>query len=116
MSDVPHDSESVELKPGWSLLAYTDGLTETTGPRGDLWGTGEVLALLRSGEADTPARVVLRLLDRAAAFRASDPPQDDVTVMVARYSAGCMDGEPATDSAVTASSQVGFRVVVGGDR
>ncbi|MDX2059722.1 MAG: SpoIIE family protein phosphatase [Gemmatimonadales bacterium] len=84
LPDVPHGSESVELEPGGALLAYTDGLPESMGQDGELWGSDEMLAVFRSGEADRPAQVVARLLDRAAAFRGPVSPQDDVTVIIAK--------------------------------
>ena len=102
MPDVPFGSESVELKPGGLLLAYTDGLDETMGPNGDLWETGEMLEILRTSEADAPSQVVARLLDRAAAFRGPGPPQDDVTIMIARHAPHWADDNgPVTDPRAT---------------
>ncbi|MHC5543005.1 hypothetical protein ACYOEI_32690, partial [Singulisphaera rosea] len=58
---------------------------------GELWGSDEMLAVFRSGEADRPAQVVARLLDRAATFRGPVSPQDDVTVIIAKHMPSTVD-------------------------
>jgi len=91
MPGFPHGSETVDMEAGGALLAYTDGLSETMGRDGELWGTDEMLAIFRSGGADDPARVVARLRDRVAAFRGPGTPQDDVTLIIAKHMPSTVD-------------------------
>jgi sigma-B regulation protein RsbU (phosphoserine phosphatase) len=83
--DLSDFDASVEVAAGSRLLVMTDGLTETLGPGGKLWGTCELRALLEAEHGAAPSQLVDELLGRAAAFRRGQPQLDDVTVLVARY-------------------------------
>jgi len=75
----------VEVSPGTRLLVVTDGLTETRGPGGKLWGAGELAALVTAEEPAGPVWLVEEILRRAAAFRRGGSQEDDVTVLLAHY-------------------------------
>jgi serine phosphatase RsbU (regulator of sigma subunit) len=76
-------SLNLEVISGSRLFVCTDGVTEARDPRGRLWGTCELVALLESSEPGDPTQVVDRILERLAQFRGQQPQEDDVTVMVA---------------------------------
>ena len=74
----------VSLKPGDVLVAYTDGLCETTNRRGEQWGWPRFLEAVESC-ADQRARdMVENVMQSAETFAAGAPPRDDVTLFAGR--------------------------------
>jgi serine phosphatase RsbU (regulator of sigma subunit) len=73
----------LSLVPGSRLFACTDGVTETRDARGRLWGTEELMEILRSTGSEDPNQVVERILARLAEFRGRTPQGDDLTLMLA---------------------------------
>ncbi len=85
MPDASGAEASVSIGSGSRLLAYTDGVTETRGAGGELWGDGRLGTILQAGGPDDPSDVVERLLAEVAAFRGPGRQEDDVTVVLAVY-------------------------------
>jgi sigma-B regulation protein RsbU (phosphoserine phosphatase) len=73
---------TAELRSGDCLLAYSDGLTESFGPEGELYGeqrVREALLRVRGLRADE----ILRALEAdVSAFRGSRAAQDDLTLLL----------------------------------
>ncbi len=80
-----YESVAVPVEPGALLLAITDGVTETFDAQGTLWGADDLIAEFRSDGPSAPSQSLDRILKRLAAFRGGRPPEDDVTIMIARY-------------------------------
>ena len=78
---------SAQLQPGDLLVLYTDGLTEAAASdeRGARFGIDRLIALIEEHGASPPATVRDAILAAVAAFSARR--DDDVTLLVARYSA-----------------------------
>ncbi len=85
LPDLLGSEAAVEVGPGTRLLVYTDGLTETIGPQGDLWGTRELATLVETEGPTAPIRLIDRILEQVAAFRGERSQGDDLTVMLAAY-------------------------------
>lgn len=68
---------------GDTLVAYTDGLTETRDRANEEFGTERLLTSLREGADVAAETLVARLMDARRSFAASDE-RDDVTVLVAQ--------------------------------
>jgi sigma-B regulation protein RsbU (phosphoserine phosphatase) len=77
--------QETALGAGDTLVAYTDGLTETRDRANEEFGAERLLALLRDGTDVAAETLVARLTDARRAFAAGEE-RDDVTVLVAR---GC---------------------------
>jgi sigma-B regulation protein RsbU (phosphoserine phosphatase) len=77
-----HDTE-IELKPGQAIVAYTDGVTETRGTGGELFGEGRLARSLNPGFASAAA-LVQGLLDEVVRFQTGNPNDDVAVVVVAR--------------------------------
>ncbi|HMF44854.1 MAG TPA: SpoIIE family protein phosphatase [Polyangia bacterium] len=76
---------SARLLPGDLLVLYTDGLTEAAGDGGGRFGIERLVALVEEHGAAPPAAVRDAILAAVAAF--SSRRDDDVTILVARYTA-----------------------------
>ncbi len=82
-SDGNHQTERLELAPGESLLLYTDGLSESTGPSNEEYGWDRA-AVAAAGSREKAEEIVEACVADAARFRASAPRTDDLTVMALR--------------------------------
>ncbi len=97
LPDASYPTDAVEVEPDSLLLVYSDGLTEAWNPRGELWGTGELIDGFGSAGPPDPSRVVARILERHAAFRLGESQGDDMTIVVCRFEpVGSGDGMAST--------------------
>jgi serine phosphatase RsbU (regulator of sigma subunit)/pSer/pThr/pTyr-binding forkhead associated (FHA) protein len=81
---VPYEAGRVEMRPGDTLLAYSDGVTETWSPEGDEFGEDKLSALAvdsRGLEAQALQDEILREIER---FEAGARATDDRTLVVLR--------------------------------
>jgi sigma-B regulation protein RsbU (phosphoserine phosphatase) len=77
---------AAQLRPGDLLVLFTDGLTEAAaGDGGARFGVDRLIALIEEHGASPPATVRDAILAAVAAFSARR--DDDVTLLVGRYSA-----------------------------
>jgi GAF domain-containing protein len=79
-ADPELSDEEVVLRPGDTLLLHTDGLTDV-GRDSEILGVEWVHATLHDHRTDTPAELVDRLADGAAALQATAAGRDDVAVL-----------------------------------
>ena len=70
------------LREGDLFLAFTDGLTEVVGPRGDVFGSAGVEKAVLAGGYDQGS-VVRHLLEKAASFQGGGLFRDDIIVLAA---------------------------------
>jgi sigma-B regulation protein RsbU (phosphoserine phosphatase) len=75
------DTREVDLPPGGSLCAYTDGVTEARDAEQEFFGPERLLALLQGAGSEPAAAVVDRCLDALDRF-ASEGLRDDATIVV----------------------------------
>jgi sigma-B regulation protein RsbU (phosphoserine phosphatase) len=81
--ELPRCSGRAMLRPGETLLLYTDGLTTARHPQGGRVGEERVAAWLRERAALPPAALVAALL-RLAGAEGDAPLEDDVAVIALR--------------------------------
>lgn len=93
--DNPIIEYQIILKPGDTLVCYTDGLTESFSPDGEIYGEERLQVTLRaevdwiaeSGEGPgfSTAQETLEAIDESVGIFAGDAPlQDDMTLMVVK--------------------------------
>lgn len=83
--DNPVQEVPLQLEAGDVIVYYTDGVTEAENPRGDAYGE-ERLAHMIASYADRPARdMVKAIIDDVLVFAEGEPPFDDITLMIVRY-------------------------------
>lgn len=80
MPGVVHQARRTPLRPGDTLLAFTDGLPEALSPQGEPYGELRVVAAL-AGAAGHPHAVLARFTAELAAHMGPRPAHDDVTLL-----------------------------------
>ena len=89
LDGFPYETATGQLQPGDTVLLVTDGVTEADGPRGDLFGTPRVTALLADAAGtpvrSEPARLVADLVAALRTFRGPVEPADDVTMLAVQW-------------------------------
>ena len=78
----------VVLRPGELLTFFTDGVVEAESPGLVRFGVARALQVIRS-ERNRPAREIIEILHREVlGFCRSQPPSDDITIVVAKVTEG----------------------------
>lgn len=78
--------EETELKPGDTLLLYTDGVTEATGPAGDEFGESRLIETLCAHHSLHAQPLLDSIVKSVQQFSHQDQ-ADDITLVVARCTA-----------------------------
>jgi len=75
-----------QLRPGESLMLYTDGVPEAINDGRELFGDERLEATLRSNGRDPSAESTVReVLDAVISFTDGAPQSDDITMLALRY-------------------------------
>ena len=85
LSDFVWTTQRESIAPGDRLLLYTDGVTEASGPRDDLFGLARLREVLLATRNDTPTEAVQRIVERTAEFCEAQTFQDDFTLVLAEF-------------------------------
>jgi serine phosphatase RsbU (regulator of sigma subunit) len=73
---------TIELRPGSTLVLYTDGLLDAGAPRREL--TPQELALMLTSHAGAAPQAIVQQLERLALSSAAGRLRDDVAILAAR--------------------------------
>ena len=84
MEEFPYLSRRYVLRPGETLVMYTDGLTDAVNSDGELFGKERLEAALVGTAHRTPSEVVHHAWTEIGAFSAGMPAADDMTCLVLR--------------------------------
>lgn len=84
--DAAYEEETVTLRPGDTVVLFSDGVTDAESPSGEQFGEDRLRAILGDGTAgSTPEEILDRVLHATREFAEDQPPADDITVLVVRY-------------------------------
>lgn len=84
LADASIDEETITLRPGNTLVFYSDGILEASNAQGELLGADRLLGLL-SRHDHLPAHALCQtILDAVETFQAGAPISDDVTLVILR--------------------------------
>ncbi len=75
----------LELKPGGTILVYTDGAAEATNANEELFGTDRMLEALNQHLEDAPKELVEHLKEAIEVFVGEAPQFDDLTMLCVRW-------------------------------
>jgi sigma-B regulation protein RsbU (phosphoserine phosphatase) len=78
------DEQSVDLPPDSLMLAYTDGLTEATNDRQELYGGERLHQVLRAHRARPARELCDRIVRAVLDYQAEAPLHDDITLVAVR--------------------------------
>jgi sigma-B regulation protein RsbU (phosphoserine phosphatase) len=73
------------MKPGETLLLYTDGVTEALDPSGELFSESRLVEVLRRLAGRAPGELVKALNDELLAFADGAAQADDITLLALRH-------------------------------
>jgi sigma-B regulation protein RsbU (phosphoserine phosphatase) len=77
-----YQSRTLHLELGDILVVYSDGLTEAENPDGDMWGTRNLLEVIREQGPSGSHAVEQAVLGALDAFTQLTPQTDDITFVV----------------------------------
>jgi len=77
-----YDSGQVELAPGDTLVAYSDGVSETTSPDGEEFGPERIAEIARHGRRVQAGGIELAIRLELDSFSEGRHPEDDRTLVV----------------------------------
>ncbi len=82
---APYSGDQLEMKPGDTMVLYSDGVTEAHNVAGEEFGEERMVEVLTKFYKE-PAKVVLeKLIDEVKAFAHGAEQYDDVTALVVKY-------------------------------
>jgi sigma-B regulation protein RsbU (phosphoserine phosphatase) len=79
---LEYEETVVQLSSGDSLLLYTDGVTETRSPSGEMFGEERLIESLRTREGSEPDVLLKSLYGQLERFRSGREQTDDVTSLI----------------------------------
>jgi sigma-B regulation protein RsbU (phosphoserine phosphatase) len=85
LPDVAYREASLTLRPGDTLLVYTDGVTDALDAAGNPFGEPRLEEALTGGGSETPEALLDRLMARVETFAEGAPQADDITCLAMRY-------------------------------
>jgi sigma-B regulation protein RsbU (phosphoserine phosphatase) len=80
-----YQTRELELRPGDTVLLYTDGVTEAENSALEIYGVPRLLGALEGCAPLAPADVVARVESSVSAFVAGAPQSDDITMLAFRW-------------------------------
>ena len=82
MDGVTYQSRRVAVRPGETLFAFTDGLTDAVNLDGEMFGKERLDEILAGLGSRTPEEITNSIWQRLAEFSAGAPVVDDMTCLV----------------------------------
>ena len=81
---VVPSAASITLQPGDLVTFFTDGVAEAESPGCVRFGVARALQIIRSERDKTAAEIIKILHDEVLGFCRSQPPADDITIVVVK--------------------------------
>ena len=82
IENFAYEAESLDLKPGTRIIAYTDGVNEAENAAEEFYGNDRLLETIRQMNRDMTSETAVNLLfDSVRRFADGNPQNDDVTLM-----------------------------------
>ena len=81
LDDFSYNSKSMTLKPGETLVMYSDGLTDMVNLTGELFGKSRLEASIDEVPDRLPQTIVDKVWSDILTFSAGTPPADDMTCL-----------------------------------
>lgn len=82
--EVIPTSETIPLSPGEMVILFTDGITETVSPDGEMFGVARMLNLIREHRERPASEIVDTLFKTTRAFAFGGRQEDDMTAVLVK--------------------------------
>jgi sigma-B regulation protein RsbU (phosphoserine phosphatase) len=79
-----YEEETVQLKPGDLLLLYTDGITEATNDKEEMFEEKRLLKLLKDNQSLSAQPFSQKIVDEVLLFCGTIPQGDDITLVLVK--------------------------------
>jgi sigma-B regulation protein RsbU (phosphoserine phosphatase) len=79
---------TLRLEPDATIVLYTDGMTDARSTSGEMFGEARLRDALGAASNGTVEALVERVIGAVERFAAGAPPEDDLTLLALRYTAG----------------------------
>lgn len=73
---------ALTLSPGQKVIAYSDGITEASGPDGDMFGASRLEELISKSVGDTPEDLLEKVIGAVQEYQGGSEETDDTTIWV----------------------------------
>jgi sigma-B regulation protein RsbU (phosphoserine phosphatase) len=80
-----YEESSVKLKPGDSIILYSDGVTEQQGANSQHFGIERLFHVLNKSASLKPEKVIDEVNSNLDLFKGELKQTDDITLMVIKY-------------------------------
>lgn len=84
LAQAEYKDKKITLKPGETLLFYTDGVTEAFSAEGELFSEPRLVDALLKSTATSADQLLSSIDDLIQDFRNGEPPSDDLTMIAIR--------------------------------
>jgi sigma-B regulation protein RsbU (phosphoserine phosphatase) len=85
MGKMPYHTKKTTLKPGDSLILYTDGVTEAMNREEEFFSDERLAGLLQDVPGVSPRQIIEGVIGGVRAFSNGFAQNDDITVLALRY-------------------------------
>jgi serine phosphatase RsbU (regulator of sigma subunit) len=82
LEEIAFPTATIELKPGMTLVLYSDGISEAATPQDEFYGEGRFERRLRELAGASASDLMAAALADLEDFLAGEPPADDVTLVL----------------------------------
>jgi len=82
---APYSVDSLELKPGDTMVIYSDGVTEAQNLAGDEFGEGRLVQVMQENHLGSAENVLDKIIAAVKHFAHGAEQYDDVTALVVKY-------------------------------
>jgi serine phosphatase RsbU (regulator of sigma subunit) len=108
MSDARYSSGKFRLKPGETVVAYTDGVTEAINPQQECFSHQRLVQWLAARAPADVQQLLDALTNEVSAYRKSEPQSDDITLAAVKFLG--RSAKPRKTAHVVASRRPSSRV------
>lgn len=81
-NDFTYEEETVQLKSGDLMLLYTDGITEATNDKDEMFEEDRLLELLKRNRRSSAQELSQKIVDEVLSFQGTLPQSDDLTLVL----------------------------------
>lgn len=85
LEGVPFDSNEIVLRPGDSIVLYTDGVTEAMDEKQSLFSERRLEKFLTEVNGHSPEELTRGLANEVRRFSAGTTQSDDITILALRF-------------------------------